>query len=314
MEMADDSFYMSAPTSPRRSSPEVGGLCFFSVPTSPTKTTLKSAYQDWTSNGDEFEFEFETSRRFIVGEREAAESQPEESLPAMAFADELFHDGKVMPLKPPPGLQHHHKQSSILSSPRSSSGGLRLSFQRRSLWNDDFDPFMAALKNVKEEKAKNHRRARSLSPSGIQIAVRYRNDSLVSNQHGINQRGLILPNPNSNKTMESKEEVKKRQAKVAEPKGVVLARRARLVKLGNEENPRKPGVDSTMKQAKGQKMKKLWFRGESMGTEAMAKIKRKCSLKAMGITQYKEEKTLTSLIQYRPKLLLCMGFGAKYMK
>ncbi|KAK9042943.1 hypothetical protein V6N11_071296 [Hibiscus sabdariffa] len=303
--MTDDSMYRSAPSSPRRLRVEVGGLCFFSVPTSPTKTALEAAYEDSSSNGDEFEFE--TSRRFHVGELEAADqskqkpqSQPEEPLPAMAFADELFHDGKMMPLKPPPRLQYHHKQSSVSSSPRSPSGGLRHSFRRRSLWNDSFDPFTAALKNVKEEEAKNHRRARSMSP------FRGR-ETNGSNQQEINQMSLVLPNPSANKTAESKQEVKKRQSKVAEPKGVVFARRARLVKVGKEEL--NPG-----KQAKGQKkMKKLWF-SNGNGTEPMPKIKRKCSLKAMGITQYKEEKTLTTLIQYRPKLLLCMGYGAKYVE
>ncbi|XP_039019161.1 uncharacterized protein LOC120150559 [Hibiscus syriacus] len=182
--MADDSFYMSAPTSPRRISQEVGGLCFFSVPTSPTKRTLKSAYEDSSSNGDD-EFEFETSRRFNVGECEV-KSQSEEPLPAMAFADELFNDWKVMPLKPPPRLQyHHHKQSSSLSSsPRSPSSGLRLSFQRRSLWNDDFDPFMAAWKNVKEEKA------------GRSQAKNQTDDLWDQSKRS---------HPNSDKTLESKE-------------------------------------------------------------------------------------------------------------
>ncbi|KAK8474451.1 hypothetical protein V6N13_107758 [Hibiscus sabdariffa] len=315
MEMTGDSLYRNAPTSPRRISLDVEGLCFFSVPTSPTKTALRAAYEDSSSNGDEFEFE--TSRRFHVGEREAAESkqklesQPEEPLPAMAFADELFYDGKMMPLKPPPRLQYHHKQSSVSSSPTSPSGGLRLSFRRGSLWNGGFDPFTAALKNVKEEKGKNHRRARSMSP----FRERETNGMLVSNQQEIHPMSLVLPNPSSNKTTEIKQEVKKRQSKPGEPKGVVFARRARLVKVGNEEsNPRKPGVDSTPKHAKGQKkMKKLWF-SNGNGTESMPKIKRKCSLKAMGITQYKEEKTLTTLIQYRLKLLLCIGYGAKYVK
>ncbi|KAK8661097.1 hypothetical protein V6N13_051998 [Hibiscus sabdariffa] len=324
--MTDDSFYMSAPVSPRRISLEVGGLCFFSVPTSPTKRTLKAVYEDSSSNGDEFEFE--TSHRFDVGQcevesKQKLESEPEEPLPAMAFADELFYDGKVMPLKPPPRLQYHHKQSLSLSPLRSPSSGLRLPFQRRSLWNDDFDPFMAALKNVKEEKggksqAKNHRRARSMSP--------FREKET---------NGLMLPtkqsDSNSDKTTESKEHAGERQLKPAEPKGVVFARRARLVKVGNGNKPRDTSVAIGKHQTKGQKMKKLLFRSGSMrnenkganGTEARPKLKRKFSLKAMGIAPYKEEKrvsesqatlSLATLIQYRPKLLLCMGYGAKYVK
>ncbi|GMI94649.1 hypothetical protein HRI_003134200 [Hibiscus trionum] len=327
MEMTDDSSCMSAPTSPRRISLEVGGLCFFSVPTSPTKRTLKAAYEDSSSNGDEFEFE--TSRRFNVGEcevesKQKPKSQPEEPLPDMAFADELFYDGKVVPLKPPPRLQYHHKQSSSLSPTRSPSSGLRFPFQRRSLWNDDFDPFMAALKNVKKEKAgrsqaKSHRRARSMSP--------FREKET---------NGLMLPtkqsNSNSDKTIESKEQAKERQLKLAEPKGVIFARRVRLVNVGNGNKPREASVAIGKQQTKGQKMKKLLSRSGSVsnenkgtwsenGTEARPKLKRKFSLKAMGIAPYKEEKrlsdsqaTLATLIQYRPKLLLCMGYGAKYVK
>ncbi|KAE8660708.1 F-box family protein isoform 1 [Hibiscus syriacus] len=231
----------------------------------------------------------------------------------------------VMPLKPLPRLQYH-KQSSILSSPRSPTGGLRLSFQRRSLWNDDFDPFMAALKNVKEEEAgesqaKNHRRARSMSPFREITTPKETNNMLVSNQQQINQMGLILPtkqsDQNSNKMMEKNEPAK--------PKGVAF------VNVGNEDSTMEGGESG--KQTKGQKVKNLLFRSGSMrpmsnenkgtchgnGTETRPKLKRKFSLKAMGITPHREEKNeseviLMTLVRYRPKLLLCMGYGAKYGK
>ena len=75
----NDPFYMSAPASPSRISLEVEGLCFFSVPTSPTISNLKAAYvfdtepttpktcEDSSSHFDEFEFE---TSRFDVGECE----------------------------------------------------------------------------------------------------------------------------------------------------------------------------------------------------------------------------------------------------
>ncbi|KAK8630632.1 hypothetical protein V6N13_079417 [Hibiscus sabdariffa] len=332
----NDTFYMNAPTttSPRRISLEVGGLCLFSVPTSPNRTP--NTCEDSSYNDDD-EFEFETSRHFNVGAREVeskqkSESRPGESkasLPAMAYADELFCDGKVMPLKPPPRLQYH-KQSSILPSPRSPSGGLRLSFQRRSLRNDEFDPFMAALKNVKEEEAgkpqtKNHRRARSMSPFREReiTTPKETNDILVSNQQQINQ----MADPNSHKMIESNGPTK--------PKRVVFESRASLVEVGNEEPGEPSAVDAAMeggKQTRGQKIKNLLFRSGSMrtmssknkgkcsanGTESGSKLKRKFSFKAMGLVPCKEEKvsevTLTTLIQYRPKMLLCMGYGAKYAK
>ncbi|XWS73638.1 hypothetical protein CRYUN_Cryun02cG0145600 [Craigia yunnanensis] len=397
----NDPFYMSAPASPRRTSLE--GLCFLSVPTSPTRRTLKAAYdldtepttpktcEDSSSNVGEFEFE--TSRRFNVDEykvesEQKSESQMEdprqnhvrkESLPAMAFADDLFSDGKVMPLKPPPRLQYPNdkkfdKQSLTLSSPRSPTGVLRLPFHRRSLWNDDFDPFMVALENVKEEKVgksqANHRRARSMSPFR-EISQKETNELSGSSRQQINQMGLILPTqqsePNLNKRMESNEstflmwvtdqnrqmgrqeqvkQVKKSSIKLAEPKGVLFARRARLVKVGHEK-PRKPslitptveegesaketGVTCT-KEAKSQKIKNFLFRSGSMrkisnedkpkssnATESRPNLTRKFSFESTGLTQYNEEKrvsevTRMTLNQYRPKLLLCMGYGVKYVQ
>ncbi|KAE8712188.1 hypothetical protein F3Y22_tig00110260pilonHSYRG00022 [Hibiscus syriacus] len=272
---------MSATTSPRRVSLEVGGLCFFSVPTSPTKRTFKAAYEDSSSNCDELEFE--TSRRFNIGECEV-ESQPEEPIPAMAFTDELFCDWKVMPLKPPPRLQYHHKQS--------------LKCQGRESW---------------QSQAKNHRRAPYMSP------FRERETDGLSDQ---SKRS----DPNSDKVSESKElQAKRRQLKLAEPKGFVFARRARLVKVGNEN---KPSVAIAKQQTKGQKMKKLLFRSGSMmcsenngtwcgdRTEAKPKLKRKFSLKAMGIAPYKEEKrvsnsqvTLTTLINIDPSCCFVWDTG-----
>ncbi|XWS52593.1 hypothetical protein CRYUN_Cryun11dG0084300 [Craigia yunnanensis] len=400
----NDPFYMSAPASPSRISLEVEGLSFFIVPTSPTRRNLKPAYdldtepttpktcEDSSSHFDEFEFE--TSRRFDVGEYEVESEQKsepkveepqqnhrrKESFPAMAFADELFSDGKVMPLKPPPRLQYpddkkFDKQSSTLSSPRSPTGVLRLAFQHRSLWNDDFDPFMVALENVKEEKvgksqAKSHRRARSMSPLR-EIGPKGINDLSGSSQQQINQMGLILPTqqsePNLNKRMESNEsafsmwvsnknkqmnrqeqvkQVKKSSLNLAEPKGVLSAGRARLVKVGHEK-PRKPSLITPTEEAgesakesrvtctketKSQKIKNFLFRSGSMrkisnedepkssnATESRPNITRKFSFKSMGLTQYNEEKrasavTRMTLIQYRPKSLLCMGYGAKYVQ
>ncbi|XVF04830.1 hypothetical protein REPUB_Repub05bG0119100 [Reevesia pubescens] len=388
---ATEPSYMSAPASPSRISLE--GYCFFNVPTSPTRRTLKAACEDSSSNGDEFEFE--TSHLFNVVKNEMEPEQKSESqsqdphenhdrkealpVPAMAFSD-----GKVMPLKPPPRLQYPNdkkfdKQSSTLSPPRSPTGVLRLPFQRRSLWNDDFDPFMVALENVKEEKvgksqAKNHRRARSMSPFR-ELSPKGTNDLSGSSQQQINEMGLILPTqqaePNLNKRKETQEsnesaflmwipdqnrqmghqeqrkQVKKSPIKLTEPKGVLFARRARLVKVGQHEKPRKPslitptvdageiakesGVNCT-KETNSKRIKNFLFRSGSMrnisnedkptssnATESRTKLTRKFSFKSMRFTPYNEEKRVyevnrMTLAQYRPKLLLCMGYGPKYMQ
>ncbi|KAL2535931.1 uncharacterized protein Fot_17322 [Forsythia ovata] len=93
----------------------------------------------------------------------------EDSLPCMAFADELFLNGLVMPLKLPPRLQydsdvHSISQRSFASTPRSPRTTCRIPFARQNAWDDDFDPFTVALKKVREEKKGNdHRRSKSHS-------------------------------------------------------------------------------------------------------------------------------------------------------
>ncbi|OMP12791.1 hypothetical protein COLO4_02755 [Corchorus olitorius] len=377
-ETRNDGLYMSAPGSTRRVSLE--SLGFLSVPTSPRRRsrTLLNA-----ESCDGFEdFEFETSRRFTVDDIEVESKwqkediiplphdhqnhhSRKESLPAMAFADELFSDGKVRPLKLPPRLEYSNddKQSSALSSPRSP---LKLPFQRRSLWNDEFDPFMAALKNVKQEEenvgeAKNHR------PSGSMPMSPFKDTNDMSGrssqqaqaqaqaQAQINEMGLILPttrqsetNSVSNKKMASndmwlsdqnrqmgcqqqQQQVKKSPIKLEEPKGVVFARRARLVRMEAGQSGQS-GQSGTRESSKRQKLKKfLLRRSASVGnissqssnatreSNSRPNIAKKFSFKNMGLTQYNEEKrvsqvTRMTLVQYTPKLLLCMGFGsAKYV-
>ncbi|KAL1347954.1 hypothetical protein HN51_023957 [Arachis hypogaea] len=185
----NEKFFYSAPTSPSRRIIKLGAnSCCQTSHTSPR--TIQDEDDGRYSNLDEFEFE--TSRRF-TGYLDTKKSQKDDdfdgdSLQTMAFADELFNDGKVLPLEPPPPLKLPPRliqnngdcgsvvmsaQSSTLTSPKSPALVLRLlPFSRHSLWNDEFDPFVAALEKVKDDKrgnsnskAKNGlRRTRSLSP------------------------------------------------------------------------------------------------------------------------------------------------------
>lgn len=189
-------------------------FCFYSAPTSPSRLKLREhtgfqtgpstprGYEAEDVNSNFNEFEFETSRRFNHSELGGTETnqkdvkvkpfdhkqeQQEQQrlcgdslLPTMAFADELFCDGRVLPLIPPLKLpprllqkgdgNNLSTQSSTVTSPRSPGSVFRLPFSRHSLWNDGFDPFMVALEKVREEKRGkpkgNHglRRSRSLSP------------------------------------------------------------------------------------------------------------------------------------------------------
>lgn len=152
---------MTAPTSPKENSRNNSMEFYYSAPASPQwrgGRAFKTTGDSLGSNLDDFEFE--TSKRFSVHLRSES---------AVAFADELFHNGLVMPLKLPPRLQsesdfNSFSQKSPLASPRTTC---RIPFARTCSWNDDFDPFMVALEKVREEKRgrnSHHRRSRSFSP------------------------------------------------------------------------------------------------------------------------------------------------------
>nr|XP_043633545.1 uncharacterized protein LOC122604741 [Erigeron canadensis] len=153
---------------------------YFSAPTSPTSCNLQTPkfYSTWSSPFQPFgsgsgaekskvdEFQFETGRGF---DDQWDQEDQEYKLPAransfstIAFADELFCNGQVMPLKLPPRLQ-----TSVPTSPRSFSSRVRNPFGQRCTWNDGFDPFLIALEKVSEEpegRVSVHRRSRSYSP------------------------------------------------------------------------------------------------------------------------------------------------------
>lgn len=344
-------------------------MYFYSVPTSPTGRGVSAlfgfeteppsprTYEDAnSSSGDDFEFE--TSRRFNVetsqnfenpfDHRQQQQQQQQQqkqqvesgdSLPtAMAFADELFCDGRVLPLTPPlklpPRLQNLNSKSggnrsSSASSPRSPSSVLKLSFSRRSLWNDDFDPFVVALENVREEKrgktrdGNNHRRARSLSPFRTTKQKQVSNDSV-----GLSSTMLREPN--------SSAQVGQSPKMLEEPRGLSFARQVRLVKIDHElptkpnlearENARESG-EPCIRESKRQKMKKFLFKSSSMrevnnrdkvndqnATSWKATFLKKFSFKSTTSARYNGDTrvakvTKMAMIHYRPRLPLCMGLG-----
>ncbi|PON59574.1 hypothetical protein TorRG33x02_287880 [Trema orientale] len=307
MEIPSEFSHVSAATSPSPSpSPSICSLedsmNFYSAPASPTSefsyspfrglsqtepttptattttTTTTTAYEDCGANFNLDEFEFDTSCRFLQFDDLESVQEPEtptaheqkrgDSLPAMSFADELFCDGKVVPLalpqlKLPPrlcgGNNNFGGQSigaavSSSSLPRTPQSVLKLPFPRQCLWNDDFDPFMVAIQNVREEKGgKNHRRARSLSPLRARPSESVRPVLL---ENGIESNGLRQPNRSASMRWASPKEATKgewtgpmqgtgfkssekrqlngsapprREGKspklLAEPKGVVITRR-----------------------------------------------------------------------------------------
>lgn len=286
-----DELFVSAANSPSWCS--VDSMSFYSAPTSPTKRlpllrshtepTSPRTHEDSNSNLDDFEFETSSRCNHIginmasfespVNHRSWEEKQHKEcgnSLPTMAFADELFCDGKVMPLAPPlklppsfRGRENYHRSYTAVSSPaRSPRSMLRLPLSRQYLWNDDFDPFMAALENVREEKQrgktqenKNHRRARSLSPLRF-TAQKKSNGSLdVTNQH-VSEMGQERPiqllgfNPNDQRKLTDSASTRRTSPQdlvkqvgqsptlLTEPKGLMIARQ--LEKMNHEKTPHAP--------------------------------------------------------------------------
>ncbi|KAG4964510.1 hypothetical protein AAZX31_14G035300 [Glycine max] len=244
-------------------------MCFYSAPTSPSRlklrapfgsqtgpTTPRAATHEDDADSNVNEFEFETSRRFnvSVGDLDTETNQKDEnlfgdSLQTMAFADELFCDGKVLPLMPPlklPPRMHQNGDGSIMSthsstltSPRSPGSVLRLRFSRQSLWNDDFDPFMVALEKVREEKRGNPsarhglRRTRSLSPFRSFNKKSEKNVGISKSSqlesHCCDTAQLVCE---LNK--EPLKQVSGRINVLSEPKGLMFAKQVRLVGVSND--------------------------------------------------------------------------------
>ncbi|KNA18412.1 hypothetical protein SOVF_071050 [Spinacia oleracea] len=155
------------------------------MPTSPTRSApgfksgsitpeIPENFSPYAEN-----FEFEESKRFYPYDNGFYKSGDL----SVAYADELFCDGKMVPLRLPPQVRctrpsKRRGNDSTGSSPGARTvKGVKVPFLRqRSLWNDGYDPFLAALNKVKEDndvismsssgekKAHHLRRSKSLSP------------------------------------------------------------------------------------------------------------------------------------------------------
>ncbi|KAJ1384107.1 hypothetical protein SESBI_42818 [Sesbania bispinosa] len=305
ISFSDVFFYTSAPTSARSCSHE---MCLYSAPTSPnrfkpsalsgfqTEPPTPSIYEDARSNLDDFEFE--TSKRFNLSgftnqmdENPFHHMQEHIQVPSMAFADELFCDGKVMPLikplKLPPRLLDNGNgnkmstQSSTVSSPRSPGSVFRLPFSSHSLWNDDFDPFIAALEKVKAEKTRKPKGKHGLQKEPLKKAPR--NPNLLSEP-----KGLLFP-----KQMSLKEVVFCKRKRKREQIMKLLFRNAHMDKTSSKHK-----LEALMKPS----------------------FMRKLGLKPGALSPHwdKDERTgdmtKMTLACYKPRLFLCLGSGGKYVK
>ncbi|KAM1116435.1 hypothetical protein FF1_006916 [Malus domestica] len=358
MEIPDDfCSYVSAPASPGRycSSANNNNVCFFSVPTSPRKRTISSTSDDHPTppmtpyhdaNSDLDDFEFDTSHSFNLGSvgnvtsqkvKDLLEHKQHEQMQTMAFADDLFCGGKVIPLAPPLklpprlGQQRYTNRSPTPSTQGSPSFGIKMPFSHRTLWNDDFDPFMVALQHVRKEEKRGKAKTQARDMSDL-------------NDQQNKQTGL--PTPISSPFVNSPSLLQSPK-RLALPKGLEFARQVRLIRMDHSERCSDPKLETRMpknniaqesgpctKQTKGQKIGRLLLsvsfgkaddedkKGKDQTSEILKKTTflRRLSFKSGRLTSCKAEKrisnqlTKTPLVQFRPRLLLCMGYKARYAK
>nr|XP_011459752.1 PREDICTED: uncharacterized protein LOC105350078 [Fragaria vesca subsp. vesca] len=336
MEIPDDHFpyvNISAPTSPAGMCSPHNNLCFYSVPSSPTGETSSDttspfgyqtdlnecptpmSYHDANSYLDD-DFEFDSCRSFSLNASDQSSQnsfgldrkprQRGDSLPTMAFADELFCDGKVMPLAPPlklpPRLQRKRNEklasqegtgASVPGSP--SNFVLKLPFGYKRLWNDDFDPFMVALKNVKEEK-----KEKASAASASYVA----NNQSTNEPAGDDEDSTTSAQEPISKEMGA-QIVPKRQ--LAEPKGVEFARQVRLIQMGQMSKLDKLGKQSERDEKAESTRKKPTFL-------------RKLNFKSGRAATCEEEKRVSHprphsqlskmvLMHYKPRGIPCLGYN-----
>ncbi|ERM96830.1 hypothetical protein AMTRI_Chr04g184030 [Amborella trichopoda] len=233
--------YASAPSSPGR----MGSFFYFSAPTSPSSaTSIFSEFHGDTpsatanvpfvweqkpgipKNEDKLDdeslqqmdnaFEFDFSGRFPNDPAASLPlSQKEPPSETMSTADELFHEGKIRPLKPPPRLDEFsfNTASSSPHSPRSPRSpiahGRKLIREALSGFNSrskDFDPFAAALERATkgEERGRSarnsSRRTRSLSPLRI---FNWEEPHVSSSKPATPKPGTATPSPKTTTTASS---------------------------------------------------------------------------------------------------------------
>ncbi|KAK4763578.1 hypothetical protein SAY87_013016 [Trapa incisa] len=284
---SSSSFHLSAPTSPEKHLLNAL-LLYFHKPEVTGPTT--SAADGDAAGADLHGFEFETSQRFFCY---VHDEPPEVGGQAMAFADELFSCGTVVPLmklKPPPIMLGTDKSSgSSRPSPRMMARGGPVSW--RTLWSHDYDPFQVALMKVRKEDRRRgrgdvegERRARSLSPL---------------------RRSHLGEPCDDGARMRASEPVERESGTVkilARPRGLEFARRVMMVRSRNAE----PSINKKSGSKERQRMKKLLTKKTNPKREKIETSADHCKEKTGLLKMVK-----MAIPQYSPRLFLCSGHGIK---
>ncbi|PIN26137.1 hypothetical protein CDL12_01115 [Handroanthus impetiginosus] len=324
--------YATPPTSPDEYTTNNTLEFYYSAPTSPRR---KEQMDD--------DFEFETSKKFSENlEFETSDDrlgkkywERGDSLTSMAFADELFLNGLVMPLKPPPRLLHYDTDSNSFSqkSPRTVC---KIPFARKCSWNDDFDPFMVALEKVREEKrGRNslHRRSRSYSP------FRYTSRKCSSDDSPVVMEPTQIPPLSHSGPLDFKGSAYARWVRdqtsqglsPKNPKGFRFGQRVRPLKTeqdrpaspnGKYENKIRNVKERKLKKVKGFLIKFASFRREKDNGNKQTKTRSHVWKKRLSFN-FKGKDGLSSgkkrmpddpkmaVVKYNPSFVLCLGYGAR---
>ncbi|KAI6669641.1 hypothetical protein NL676_004526 [Syzygium grande] len=320
-----------------------------------------------TSSDSDLDFEFNASWGHVFNAGEFITSQDLESplhkkarpmggdsLPSMAFADELFCDGKLMPLKPPPCSYYGSKSGnqSPIGSPswRSPRSGFKVPFQFKSLWNDDFDPFMVALENVKEDssarrttQANDHGQTQLLSPSrGFKAESLRRSTDLKGRKNQQNEQETsrapvkppVEPMDSANPPFSKWVPNQRKQASLQQHEQYIMQSPKQREPHGKVEEGKRQNGECIVRESKRQRIRKFLLRsmsssatGRKEGDEKVkavlrptVNILRRLSFKSTGsggaTTQNDEQRrgstvAKMTLVQYRPRLFLCLGYGLK---
>lgn len=306
----ESSYFMCAPPSPCRLSTMVSHHLSLNIAPPPRA----NAKQNLGSDSDDQDFQFNigtgaiNASSFESTKKKHGIHRSAESLPSVSFADELFCDGKVKALPSPSGCRI---PAAVDSFPRSRRSPLT---RRNSPCNDDFDPFVTALECVKEDnrrgKTKNQRRVQSASPF---YGPGYHHQ---------------MP------TAESKSPV---QEMLTEPKDVDFSRRMRQVQtLANHgDNKRETKRQKMMRfftmksksleieedrdnhgsnRSTNRLLRRLSFNRSSSETQQQKKKKKKpvaMASTASATSNVSRAVSKVPVMQYRTRLLLCMGYGLR---
>ncbi|KAI4368655.1 hypothetical protein MLD38_017190 [Melastoma candidum] len=230
---------------------------------------------------DPYGFEFQTCRRFAQDDAIVQENRKAGfnfSGRPMAYADDLFLNGKILPLKLklPPCKQGSRGMGMPVRSPSPSprsplSPGAFFSFRDKYVRKDDMvtDPFMVALENVKSDKKRME----------LNVDLDFDPFDFESNRSN--------------------------QCRMFEPRGVEFARKLRLAQLAEELKemgteavghvPTRRRIRNFLMRSKRSVLGKLRIGGSSGSTVNAAPVHKAKQL---------------AVVKYKPnKILLCLGYG-----